>query len=738
MNSLLTEQLKKSFGKEFDPDELSDEFKDFIMQVETTYSDFTKETILLDDTLNKLYKELNEANRNVIARNNDLYELLQKRSSDLTLQTEEANKALNLLNQYREAIDSTLIVTITDPEGVITYVNENFCKISGYTLEETINQSHNLIRHPNTSPEVYKTLWNTIRNKKIWKHTVRNQKKDGSSYYVSLSIIPFLDVEGNIIQYVSIQEDVTAKILSRQKLNAEKERASILFNHQESAVIISNKKSGIIEANQSFYNLFGFENFQDFKKKHICICELFEVEEGYLKQSTPERYWAEEIFENPNKAHRALIKNKSGEIATFRVHSRYIDLEGERSILSTFTDISESEKLRIEAEEAQQAKSEFLANMSHEIRTPLNGVFGFLQLLEASKLDPTQQEYVNIAQGSMGTLIDMINNVLDFSKIESGNIEKKITEINVYDLFESIYEIFLPVAQSKNINYALKIDPNLHKSFETDEQYVRQILQNFINNALKFTPPNGSVTVYIRLISIDNGTQRIRISVQDTGIGIEENKLETIMHPFSQADSSTTRKFGGTGLGLSISQSLIELLGGEMNIQSTEGKGSTFSFEIDTAICGISKQHMPKEERLNHANFSTDRELGSDFKKDNPFNILIAEDYEVNQMFMGMLLNKYHDLTYDFANNGQEVIHMLNKKPYHIILMDINMPVMNGCDATVIIREKLKLDIPIIALTANALKGDKEKFLNIGMNDYVSKPLEITNIDKILRKYRPH
>jgi len=738
MNSLLTEQLKKSFGKEFDQDELSDEFKDFIMQVETTYSDFTKETILLDDTLNKLYKELNEANRNVIARNNDLYELLQKRSSDLTLQTEEANKALNLLNQYREAIDSTLIVTITDPEGVITYVNENFCKISGYTLEETINQSHNLIRHPNTSPEVYKTLWNTIRNKKIWKHTVRNQKKDGSSYYVSLSIIPFLDVEGNIIQYVSIQEDVTAKILSRQKLNAEKERASILFNHQESAVIISNKKSGIIEANQSFYNLFGFENFQDFKKKHICICELFEVEEGYLKQSTPERYWAEEIFENPNKAHRALIKNKSGEIATFRVHSRYIDLEGERSILSTFTDISESEKLRIEAEEAQQAKSEFLANMSHEIRTPLNGVFGFLQLLEASKLDPTQQEYVNIAQGSMGTLIDMINNVLDFSKIESGNIEKKMTEINVYDLFESIYEIFLPVAQSKNINYALKIDPNLHKSFETDEQCVRQILQNFINNALKFTPPNGSVTVYIRLISIDNGTQRIRISVQDTGIGIEENKLETIMHPFSQADSSTTRKFGGTGLGLSISQSLIELLGGEMNIQSTEGKGSTFSFEIDTAICGISKQHMPKEERLNHANFSTDRELGSDFKKDNPFNILIAEDYEVNQMFMGMLLNKYHDLTYDFANNGQEVIHMLNKRPYHIILMDINMPVMNGCDATVIIREELKLDIPIIALTANALKGDKEKFLNIGMNDYVSKPLEITNIDKILRKYRPH
>ena len=737
MNTLLMKQLKKSFGKEFDPDELSDEIKDFIRQVETTYADLKQETNLLDNTLNSLYKELNEANRNVIERNNDLYELLQKRSNDLTLQTEEAHKAHNLLNQYREAIDSTLIVTITDPDGIITYVNDNFCKISGYTFEETINHSHNLIRHPNTSPEIYKNLWKTIQNKKIWKNTVRNRKKDGSSYYVSLSIIPILDIEGNVIQYISIQEDVTARILSRQRLKAEKERASILFNHQESAVIISNKKSGIIEANHSFYTQFGFKDFKEFKQKHICICELFEIEEGYLKPSTPERYWAEEIFENPHKAHRALIKNKRGDIATFTVHSRYIDLDGERSVLSTFTDISESEKLRIKAEEAGQAKSEFLANMSHEIRTPLNGIFGFLQLLEATSLDPTQQEYVNIAQSSMGTLIDVINHVLDYSKIENGKIEKRITGINVHHLFESIYEIFVPVAQGKNINYALKIDPNIHSLFKTDEQYIRQILQNFINNALKFTPKNGFVAVYVDLISIENDTQRIRISVQDTGIGIEKNKLETITEPFSQADSSTTRTFGGTGLGLSISQSLIELLGGEMQIISKVGEGSTFSFEIDTALCSFSQMQVRKEESINDKPLSTNRALESDIKKSGKINILIAEDYEVNQMFMGMLLNKYNDLTYDFANNGQEVIHMINNKPYHIILMDINMPVMNGCDATVIIREELKLDIPIIALTANALEGDKEKFLSIGMDDYLPKPLEITSVDTILKKYRP-
>ncbi len=737
MNELLIQQLKKSFGEGFNKDALSDEMKSFVTLVEASYDAFTKENVLLDNTLNTLYKELNEANRNVIERNNDLYELLQKRSNDLTIQTKVVDRAHNLLNQYREAIDSSLIVTITDPEGIITYVNQNFCEISGYSLDETINRSHNLIRHPKTNPEYYKKLWQTIKKKKVWKSTIRNQKKDGSSYYVSMSIIPFLDIEGNIIKYVSIQEDVTARILSQQKLKAEQERTSILFNHQESAVIISNKKSGIIEANQSFYTLFGFKNFQEFKKKHSCICELFQVEEGYLKPSTPDRYWAEDIFDNPNKIHNARIFNKQGELCTFRVHSRYIELDGEQSILSTFTDISESEKLRIQAEEAKQAKSEFLANMSHEIRTPLNGIFGFLQLLDATDLNSIQQEYVNVAQGSMETLIDVINNILDFSKIESGKIEMNSIEANTHDLFESIYEVFLPVAQSKNINYTLKIDPDIHTSFKTDEQHIRQILQNFINNALKFTPQYGSVKVHVQSISIHNDTQRMKISVQDTGIGILESKLETIMQPFSQADSSTTRKFGGTGLGLSISKSLIELLGGEMDIVSVEGKGSTFSFEIDTKICNPHQQYTYEEEIVSVEPLSTMTELTSDLKKYEPFNILIAEDYEVNRMFMGMLLNNYNTITYDFVSNGKEAIHMLSNNSYDIILMDINMPVMNGCDATVVIREELKLDIPIIALTANALEGDKEKFLNIGMDDYLAKPLEITKMDKLLKRYRP-
>ena len=729
MNELLSQQLKKWFGEEFDHTNLSDDLRGFIHEVEKSYNKLTKRNDLLDETLNKIYNELNASNSNVIQRNNELYELLEVRSNDLNNKKEEVEKSYNLLKQYKKAIDASFIVTVTNPEGIITYVNHNFCKISGYTAEEAINNSHNIIRHPDTEETYYKNLWHTLKNKKIWQSRVKNRKKNGNSYYVNMNIIPFVDTDGNIIKYMSIQEDITDKVLAKEKIKIEQERTSIIFNHQESAVVITNKEEGLVEANQSFYNFFGFENIEEFREKHSCLCEIFYEKEGYLGKSKSEKNWAEITLEDPDKLHRALIMNKNGELRTFKIHSQYICLDGEKSILSTLTDITESEALRIKAEEAKNAKSEFLANMSHEIRTPLNGIYGFMQLLESTELDYLQQQYVSTAHGSMETLIDVINNILDFSKIESGKVQMTVSSVNVHHMFESIYELFLPVANGKKINYDLYIAPNVHNILRLDEQHIRQILQNFINNALKFTPYHGTVTISVNLVSVQNDTQSIRICVEDTGIGIEENKLETIMEPFSQPDSSTTRKFGGTGLGLSISKSLIELLGGTMHIESTIDVGSKFYFEIDAEICDEVIQHNTLKP-LSDVKMSIE-----DVTRDETLHVLIAEDYEVNRMFVSMLLDRYDHLTYDFAVNGQEVLDKLKNDHYDIILMDINMPVMNGYDATKIIREKLKLDIPIIALTANALEGDKEKFLSIGMNDYLPKPLEITNINRILEKY---
>ena len=203
MNELLAQQLKKSFGEGFNKDDLSNEFKDFITQVEASYTDFTQENVLLDNTLNNLYKEVSEANRNVIERNNDLYDLLQKRSNDLTVQTKEADKAFNLLKQYQKAIDSSLIVTITDPEGVITYVNQNFCKISGYSLDETINHSHNLIRHPDMPRVIFKLLWDTLRQEEEIFAYVKNRSKTGRYYWVLAHVTPSYDQNHKLNGYHS-------------------------------------------------------------------------------------------------------------------------------------------------------------------------------------------------------------------------------------------------------------------------------------------------------------------------------------------------------------------------------------------------------------------------------------------------------------------------------------------------------------------------------------------------------
>lgn len=736
MHELLTQQLKKSFGEAFKHNALSPELQDFITQVEASYSELSRKNILLDNTLNNIYSELNESNKKIIERNHDLFELLERRSSDLEVKREEAEKAINLLTQYREAIDNTLIVTMTDPKGIITYVNDNFCNISGYSLEEVVNHSHNIIRHPDTNPSLYKKLWQQLQNKKIWKSTMHNRKKDGSSYHVSVNIIPILDVDGSVLNYISIQEDITARVLTQQKLKAEQERASILFNHQESSVVISNKRRGLIEANQSFYAHFGFKNIRQFKKHFFCISDLFQEEEGCLKPGSSEHYWAESVLKSPDRLHRVRMIDINGNINTYSVYSRYIELDGERSVLSTFSDISESERLRVKAEAAEQAKSEFLANMSHEIRTPLNSIYGFLQLLDETEIDTKQKEYIDIAQDSMQTLLSVVNDVLDFSMIDSGKIEIELVEQNIHSLFTSLHASFMPLAQHKNIAYSLTIDNKIERHVQIDDQHIRQIMQNLINNALKFTPEYGSVSIELALLKKGSRSQRIRISVKDTGIGIPENKLESIMRPFSQADSSTTRKFGGSGLGLSISNALIGLQGGELQIISEEGKGSLFSFEIDLLRSPFSSQETPRTDRAEETSVTMVSQTTSDADS-KPFSVLIAEDYEVNRMFIGMLLSRYSNLKYDFAINGQEVLSMLEEKPYDMILMDINMPVLNGIDTTIHIRQELRLEIPIIAVTANALKGDRQRFLEIGMNDYLSKPLEITEMDKIILAYRP-
>ncbi len=378
----------------------------------------------------------------------------------------------------------------------------------------------------------------------------------------------------------------------------------------------------------------------------------------------------------------------------------------------------EASKMAIRAKQASKSKSEFLANMSHEIRTPLNAILGFIDLLKEKESDEEKLKYIATVQNSSNTLLGIINDILDFSKIESGNLSIDKVDFNVDEEFKTLVELFRAKASEKSVNLTLNMDPNMPAALHSDPLRIKQVIANLLSNALKFTPRNGKVE-----LNIGYQNRQLIVSVKDSGIGVAKDKQKHIFKAFSQAESSTTRKYGGTGLGLSISSRLISMLGGKLQLESEEGKGSTFSFSIDVEVGKYKKLELTK---------STDL-LDIQNKK-----ILLVEDNKANQMFMSLILKKFK-LKYEIANDGLEAIKAFEENHYDLILMDENMPNLNGIEATKRIleieKEKELIHTPIIALTANALKGDREKFLEAGMDEYLTKPINKEKLALTLKEF---
>ena len=362
-----------------------------------------------------------------------------------------------------------------------------------------------------------------------------------------------------------------------------------------------------------------------------------------------------------------------------------------------------------EIEKLSKIKSEFLANMSHEIRTPLNAILGFIKIMKEED-DGKFEKYLNTIDSASQTLLTIINDVLEFSKIESGKMKIEHIDFKSDELYNAI-ELFEAKAKEKHIDFKMDFI-NIPDYLYGDIHRIKQIITNLLSNAIKFTPENKSITT---LIKYENN--KLYVEVKDEGIGIPKDKLSVIFHSFSQADNSTTRKYGGSGLGLTISYRLVKLMKGSLNVESEVDKGSKFYFEIPI------KEGKEIKESIN-----------SNQKIKENLTFLVAEDNNANQMFMKILLDKLK-IKFDLANNGKEAIELAkkNKNKYDLILMDINMPIISGIDATKEIRKFSK--IPIIALTASALDGDKERFIKAGMNDYLSKPLDIQKLKKVIEKY---
>tara|TARA_B110001454_G_scaffold218046_1_gene244918 strand:- start:27259 stop:29676 length:2418 start_codon:yes stop_codon:yes gene_type:complete len=377
------------------------------------------------------------------------------------------------------------------------------------------------------------------------------------------------------------------------------------------------------------------------------------------------------------------------------------------------------------AQVASKLKSEFLSNVSHEIRTPINGVIGMTGLLSDTNLSSEQQDYVNTIRRSGETLLTVINDILDFSKIEAGKLDFEMIDFNLSDAIEDVRKTLIFSADKKNIKFSTDIASNMPVAFKGDPGRLKQVLFNLIGNAIKFTN-KGSVSLCAYPIYETDVEAHIKFEVKDTGIGIPIEIQDRLFRPFTQGDASTHRHFGGTGLGLTICKSLIEKMNGHISIQSEEGSGSTFTFDITLKKSSI-KPLKKAETEVPLASSSRTRKA----------RILVAEDNLVNQLITTKMLQKlgYHA---DAVANGKEVLKTLNEIPYDLILMDCQMPEMDGYEASRIIRQSKEFpycNIPILALTANAMAGEAKVCRSAGMNDHIAKPVTIEKLGQILEKY---
>ncbi|MCM3785073.1 PAS domain S-box protein [Neobacillus mesonae] len=595
------------------------------------------------------------------------------------------------------------------------HANSTACNILGYSLEELMSlPARDYIFSDAFLPsELLEHASTSIEFEKQYLH------RNGNVVWASVHVSLVHDrPEDEPLFFIAHIIDITASKVAELKLNESVERYTSLKKYNHDAIISFGLDGKIINGNQMTETLTGYtiaELIGARISRLIGEDALANLSSDMLDHSLIEK----EIDHISHKDGHPVEVLAS--LAPIIIHNHKV---GFYLILK---DITEQRRLLIEketAEKTNKAKSEFLAMMSHEIRTPMNGVIGMTDLLLESELDSEQRQYLEIIKQSGSTLLNIINDILDFSKIESGNTELVHEIFSIRTTLSEAYYINQPRALEKEIDVTTSVAPNVPDYLFGDGTKVRQILINLLSNAVKFTP-SGSVSVTVEQIEQTSEHVKLQVEVEDTGIGVSADKTIRLFDPFYQVDNYMTRKIEGTGLGLAICKKLVDLMGGEIWYRPRkDGPGSRFIFTAKFRLQPFTGREL---------NDRTDRSHESGIE---PLKILVAEDNEVNQVvFIKMMDRLGYPVT--VVPNGEQAVKACTTQDYDMVFMDVQMPVMDGLMATSKIRNELngKKQPFIVAVTAHAIKGEHQRYLELGMDDYISKPLSMTAVSAVIQKY---
>ncbi|GAB5440106.1 MAG: hypothetical protein Fues2KO_04550 [Fuerstiella sp.] len=628
-----------------------------------------------------------------------------------------------------------VICDASNPEYPITFASDSFYRMTGYSAEETLGQNCRFLQGNNTSSQTIAEIRAAVTAEMPCRVLIENYRKNGDSFWNDLSVVPVKDSAGRVTHFVGVQDDATRRLQLEERSRHSERTIRLILDSTAEGIVGIDSKGRCTFCNSAAVKLLGYESAAELVGHRF---------QAVVQQDVREEPDLEQVLrtgegtEYPGQHFRRA--NGDQVPVDIRCHPM---LEAGRCIGGVITFLDDSERrqrehqlhvARSRAELANEAKSEFLANVSHELRTPLAAILGFARIINEQYNDAGLREKVHAIQRNGDYLLTLLGDILDLSRIEAGRLEVRRTTVDVQDLFSDIYRTMRMRAESHQTNLRFRSSGPLPQTITTDAARLRQIVINLVANAIKFTPV-GEVEVTVCCLNPSTEKEMLQVEVQDSGIGISPTQLEGLFEPFTQADATIGERFGGTGLGLSISRRLARSLGGQIEARSTEGVGSTFTVVIPAAPAG--SLMSVDLERARGDKLPLDRETGTETDEHLGCRILIADDMRDVRDIASHFLRKA-GAEVEVAKNGEQAVEAVTAaanrgEQYSLVLMDLQMPVMNGPSAVRSLRD-LGIDIPIVALTADAMKGTRERVLQLGFSEYLTKPIHAEELIRTVRR----